>query len=219
MIDFLIPKLHKEGYRFVAIAVILTFLLLLISNFLGLVSFVLTIWVYYFFRDPERFSINDENYLLSPADGVISQIIEVNGPAELSLENKKFTRVSIFMNVFNCHVNRIPTSGKISKIYYKPGKYFNASLDKASNENERNFVEMQNSKGEKLILVQIAGLIARRIVCDVKENDEIKQGNRFGIIRFGSRVDLYFENYEILVKKNQKTISGETIIAKKINDR
>jgi phosphatidylserine decarboxylase len=122
------------------------------------------------------------------------------------------------MNVFNCHVNRVPSSGKISKIYYKPGKYFNASLDKASSENERNFVEIHNSNGDKLILVQIAGLIARRIVCDIKENDEIKQGDRFGIIRFGSRVDLYFENYEILVKKNQKTISGETIIAKKIND-
>ena len=218
MIDFLIPKLHKEGYRFVAIAAILTFVFLLISNFLGLISFAISVWVYYFFRDPERFSINNENYLISPADGVISQIVEVNGPNELNLEDKKFTRVSIFMNVFNCHVNRVPSSGKISKIYYKPGKYFNASLDKASSENERNFVEIHNSNGDKLILVQIAGLIARRIVCDIKENDEIKQGDRFGIIRFGSRVDLYFENYEILVKKNQKTISGETIIAKKIND-
>ena len=173
MIDFLIPKLHKEGYRFVAIAAILTFVFLLISNFLGLISFAISVWVYYFFRDPERFSINNENYLISPADGVISQIVEVNGPNELNLEDKKFTRVSIFMNVFNCHVNRVPSSGKISKIYYKPGKYFNASLDKASSENERNFVEIHNSNGDKLILVQIAGLIARRIVCDRKENDEM----------------------------------------------
>ena len=216
MIDILFPKLHKEGYRFLAIAVVITFILLLISNFLGLIGFVLTVWVYYFFRDPERFPINDENYLLSPADGVVSQIIQTNGPSELGLENKKFTRISIFMNAFNCHVNRVPSSGKITKIFYKPGKYINASFDKASEENERNYVKMTNSNGEELILVQIAGLIARRIVCDVKENDETKQGDKFGIIRFGSRVDLYFENYQILVRQNQKTISGETLLAKKI---
>ncbi len=215
MIDFLFPKLHKEGYRFLAIAAVITFILLLISNFLGLISFILTIWIYYFFRDPERFPINDENYLLSPADGIVSQIIEINGPIEMGLENKKFTRISIFMNVLNCHVNRVPSSGKITKIFYKPGKYINASFDKASEENERNYVKMTNSNGEELILVQIAGLIARRIICDVKENDETKQGDKFGIIRFGSRVDLYFENYQILVRQNQKTVSGETIIAKK----
>ena len=215
MTDLLFPKLHKEGYRFLTLAAVITFILLLISNFLGLIGFVLTVWVYYFFRDPERFPINDENYLLSPADGVVSQIIQTNGPSELGLENKKFTRISIFMNAFNCHVNRVPSSGKITKIFYKPGKYINASLDKASEENERNYVKMTNSNGEELILVQIAGLIARRIVCDVKENDETKQGDKFGIIRFGSRVDLYFENYQTLVRQNQKTISGETIIAKK----
>jgi len=215
MTDFLFPKLHKEGYRFLAIAAVITFILLLISNFLGLVSFVLTAWVYYFFRDPERFPINDENYLLSPADGIISQIIETNGPSEIGLENKKYTRVSIFMNVFNCHVNRVPSSGKITQIYYKPGKYINASLDKASDENERNYIKMINSNGNELIFVQIAGLIARRIVCEIKENDETKQGDRFGMIRFGSRVDLYFENYQLLVQQNQKTIGGETIIARK----
>ena len=216
MTDFLFPKLHIEGYRFLTLAAVITFVLLLISNFLGLIGFVLTVWVYYFFRDPERFPINDENYLLSPADGVVSQIIQTNGPSELGLENKKFTRISIFMNAFNCHVNRVPSSGKITKIFYKPGKYINASFDKASEENERNYVKMTNSNGEELILVQIAGLIARRIVCDVKENDETKQGDKFGIIRFGSRVDLYFENYQTLVRQNQKTISGETLLAKKI---
>ena len=215
MTDFLFPKLHKEGYRFLAIAVIITFILLLISNFLGLVSFILTVWMYYFFRDPERFPINDENYLLSPADGIISQIIEINGPSEIGLENKKYTRVSIFMNVFNCHVNRVPSSGKITQIFYKPGKYINASLDKASDENERNYVKMINSNGNELILVQIAGLIARRIVCEIKESDETKQGDRFGMIRFGSRVDLYFENYQLMVNINQKTVAGETIIARK----
>ena len=215
MIDILFPKLHKEGYRFLAIAAVITFILLLISNFFGTVSFIITIWVYYFFRDPERFPINDENYLVSPADGLISQITEINGPIELGLENKKYTRVSIFMNAFNCHVNRIPSSGKINKIFYKPGKYINASLDKASEENERNYIKMNNSAGDELILVQIAGLIARRIVCEIKENDETKQGDRFGMVRFGSRVDLYFENYQLMVQQNQKTIAGETIIAKK----
>jgi len=215
MIDFLLPKLHKEGYRFLAIAVVITFILLLISNFLGLISFILTVWIYYFFRDPERFSINDESFLLSPADGVVSQITEVKGPEELGLEKKEFTRVSIFMNVFNCHVNRFPSSGKIDKIFYKPGKYLNASLDKSSDENERNYIKFTNSHGDEIVLVQIAGLIARRIVCEAKEDSEAKQGDRFGIIRFGSRVDLYFNNYKILVKKNQKMISGETIVARK----
>ena len=214
MIDILFPKLHKEGYRFLAIAAIVTFILLLISNFFGTISFIVTIWVYYFFRDPERFSINDKNYLLSPADGVISQITEVNGPVELGLEKRKFKRVSIFMNIFDCHVNRIPSDGKIIQIYYKPGQYINASLDKASEKNERNYVKIKSSEGEEIVLVQIAGLIARRIVCDVKENEEIKQGDKFGMIRFGSRVDLYFENYQLMVRQNQKTVAGETIIAK-----
>ena len=217
MIDFLFPKLHKEGYRFLVIAAVITFVLMLISKLLGLLAFIITIWVYYFFRDPERFSINNDNYLVSPADGVISQIIETNGPAELGLDGKKFTRVSIFMNVFNCHVNRSPVSGKVTQIFYKAGKFLNASLDKASKENERNYYKIKaKNKGEDVIVVQIAGLIARRIVCEVKENDEIKQGDKFGIIRFGSRVDLYFENYQLMVNTNQKTIAGETILARKI---
>jgi len=215
MIDVVFPKLHKEGYRFLAIAAFITFILLLISNFFGTISLILTIWVYYFFRDPDRFPVNDDNYLVSPADGVITQIIETNGPKEIGLENKKYTRVSIFMNVFNCHVNRVPSSGKIAEIYYKPGKYFNATLDKASDENERNYVKIKGSNGDELIVVQIAGLIARRIVCEVRKDDEIKQGDKFGIIRFGSRVDLYFENYQLLARLNQKTIGGETLIAKK----
>ena len=216
MLDFLFPKIHREGYRFLAIATVVTIVLLVISNFLGLVSFLITVWIYYFFRDPERFSINDENYLLSPADGIISQIIETNGPKELGLEAKKYTRVSIFMNVFNCHVNRSPSSGEISEILYKPGKYINASFDKASEENERNYVKIKNTNGDELVLVQIAGLIARRIVCEISEKEKIKQGDKFGIIKFGSRVDLYFENYQLLVQQNQKTIAGETLIAKKL---
>tara|TARA_B100001123_G_C15035191_1_gene917060 strand:+ start:71 stop:721 length:651 start_codon:yes stop_codon:yes gene_type:complete len=215
MFKFIVQKLHKEGYRFVAISGVITFILLLISNALGLISFVITVWVYYFFRDPERFPINDDNYLVSPADGKITQIIETNGPQELGLEGKKYTRISVFMDVLCCHVNRIPNSSKVEEIFYKPGKYINATLDKASEDNERNYVKLKNSAGDEIILVQIAGMIARRIVCDVKVGDEMKQGDRFGIIRFGSKVDIYFENYELLVKKNQNTVAGETLLAKK----
>ena len=215
MIDILFPKLHKEGYRFLAIAAVVTFALLLISKFFGIISIIITIWVYYFFRDPERFPINDENYLVSPADGTISQIIETNGPKELNLESKKYTRVSIFMNVFDCHVNRLPSNGIIEQIFYKPGKYLNASLDKSSEENERNYVKINTKNGDELVLVQIAGLIARRIVCEIREKEEKKQGDKFGIIRFGSRVDLYFNDFKILVKKNQTTVAGETLIAQK----
>ena len=213
MIDILFPKLHKEGYRFLAIAAIATFIFLLISNFLGIISLIITVWVYYFFRDPERFPINDENYLLSPADGTISQITEINGPREFGLENKKFTRISIFMNIFDCHVNRVPSSGKVKQIYYKPGKYINASLDKASDENERNYIKITNVNGDELVLVQIAGLIARRIFCEIKENEETKQGDKFGMIRFGSRVDLYFNKRKIMVKVGQNVIAGESLIA------
>ena len=215
MFNFVVQKLHREGHRFVAIAAVITFVFLLINNYLGLLGLVITIWVYYFFRDPDRFPINDENYLLSPADGKITQIIETNGPKELGLDQKKYTRISVFMDVLCCHVNRVPYTGTVDKIFYKPGKYINASLDKASEENERNYIKMVSSNGDELILVQIAGLIARRIVCEIKENEEIKQGNRFGIIRFGSRVDLYFENYQTMVAAKQKTIAGETILAKK----
>ena len=213
MIDILFPKLHKEGYRFLAIAAAITFVLLLISNFLGIVSFIITIWVYYFFRDPERFPIKDEKYLVSPADGKITQIIETNGPKELGLEGKKYTRISVFMDVFNCHVNRVPYTGTVDKIFYKPGKYVNASFDKASEDNERNYLKLKNSNGDEIILVQIAGMIARRIVCDVKESDKVNQGDRFGMIRFGSKVDIYFENYKPLACKGQNAVAGETLLA------
>jgi phosphatidylserine decarboxylase len=176
---------------------------------------VLTVWVYYFFRDPERVPINDDNYLVSPADGLVVQVQETEGPKELGLENKKFTKISIFMNVFDCHVNRIPCDGKVSEILYKSGKFLNASLDKASEDNERNYYKIINSKGEDIIVVQIAGLIARRIVCEISKDQDLKQGNRIGMIRFGSRADVYFANYTPLVKVNQKTIGGETLLAKR----
>ena len=215
MLNKVFPKIHSEGYKFLAIAIIATFFLYLFSTFLGLIGLVLSIWVYYFFRDPERISINDENYLTSPADGEVLMIHEVNGPKELGLEEKKFTKVSIFMNVFDCHVNRAPCDGKISEILYKPGKFLNASLDKASEDNERNYYKITNTHGEEVIVAQIAGLIARRIVCESSKDQQLQQGDRIGMIRFGSRADVYFENYKPLVKVGQKTIAGETLLAKR----
>ena len=215
MLDKIFPKIHNEGYKFIVIFVLVTIILYFISGFLGFIGLVLTIWCYYFFRDPERISIGDENYLTSPADGLILQVLETEGPKELGLENKKFTKVSIFMNVFDCHVNRSPCAGKISEIIYKPGKFFNASLDKASEENERNYYKIKNSHNEDIIVVQIAGLVARRIVTETSIDEELQQGTRIGMIRFGSRADLYFENYQPLVKVNQKAIAGETLIAKR----
>ena len=215
MLDKIFPKIHDEGYKFIVIFVILTIVLYFIHGFFGFLGLVLTIWCYYFFRDPERISIQNDNYLTSPADGIVLQVLETNGPKELGLENKKFKKVSIFMNVFDCHVNRSPCSGKITDIIYKPGKFINASLDKASEDNERNYYKIKNSNDEDIIVVQIAGLIARRIVTQTSVDEELDQGSRIGMIRFGSRADIYFENYEPLVKVNQKTIAGETLLAKK----
>ena len=215
MIDKVFPKIHDEGYKFIVIFGLVTIILYFISNFLGLVGLVLTIWCYYFFRDPERFPINDENYLVSPADGLVLQVQDSDGPKELNMEGKKFTKVSIFMNVFDCHVNRTPCSGKLTEMIYKPGMFLNASLDKASENNERKYYKIKNSAGEDVVVVQIAGLIARRIVSEVSENSELKQGEKIGMIRFGSRADIYFNNYTPLVKINQRTIAGETLIAKK----
>ncbi|MDC1378995.1 phosphatidylserine decarboxylase, partial [Pelagibacteraceae bacterium] len=183
MLEKIFPKIHSEGYKFLAIAIIITIFLYFLSTFLGLIGLVLSIWVYYFFRDPERISINDENYLTSPADGEVLMVHEVDGPKELGLEDKKFTKISIFMNVFDCHVNRTPCEGKISEILYKPGKFLNASLDKASEDNERNYYKITNNQGEEVIVVQIAGLIARRIVCESSKDQQLQQGERIGMIR------------------------------------
>ena len=215
MLDIIFPPLHREGYRMLAIAVIITMLLILINKILGVIGFVLTVWVYYFFRDPERYPINDDAFLVSPADGVVSLIVNVRGPKELNMENKEFQRVSVFMNVFNCHVNRVPFTGKIDEIFYKPGKFIDASLDKASEDNERNLIKYSNNTGKTFAIVQIAGLVARRIVCEVKEGQNLNQGDRIGIIRFGSRVDLYFDNdYKLLAKQGQTVVAGESLLAK-----
>ena len=214
MFEKIFPKIHTEGYKFLAISGVITLVSWLMSNFLGFIFGIITIWVYYFFRDPDRTIILDDNFLVSPADGVISGIKDISGPVELGLENQTFTRVSIFMNVFDCHVNRSPVNGKIEDIFYKPGKFLNASLDKASDENERNYFKIKDKKTqEEIVVVQIAGLIARRIVTQTEKNQEIVQGERIGMIRFGSRVDLYFNKRKIMVKVGQNVIAGESLIA------
>ena len=215
MFEKIFPKVHPEGYKFLIISSIITLVVLSISSFFGFIFILITIWVYYFFRDPERVIIEDQNYLTSPADGRISSISEVKGPVELGLDSKQFTRVSIFMNVFDCHVNRSPSNGEIEEIFYKPGKFLNASLDKASEENERNYFKIKDEANENIVVVQIAGLIARRIVTQVEKTQKIKQGERLGMIRFGSRVDIYFSKRNTMVKVGQNVIAGESLIARK----
>ena len=215
MFSKIFPKIHVEGYKFLVISGIITIIFYIFSDFLALLGLLLTIWVYYFFRDPERITIDDDNYLVSPADGEVIKVEEVDGPKELNLENKRFRKISIFMNVFDCHVNRTPCAGKIEEILYKPGKFLNASFDKASEDNERNYYKIKDNQNNDIILVQIAGLVARRIVCEASKDQELKQGERVGMIRFGSRADIYYENYEPLVKVGQRAISGETLLAKK----
>tara|TARA_Y100001935_G_scaffold189915_1_gene158160 strand:+ start:39 stop:686 length:648 start_codon:yes stop_codon:yes gene_type:complete len=215
MFNKIFPKIHAEGYKFLVIAGIVTIIFYVFSTFLGLIGLVLTIWVYYFFRDPDRIIINDDSYLVSPADGEVIKVEEVDGPKDLGLDNKKFKKISVFMNVFDCHVNRTPCSGKIEEILYKPGKFINASLDKASEDNERIYYKIKDSHGNIVVVVQIAGLVARRIVCESTKDQDLKQGDRIGMIRFGSRADVYYENYEPLVQLGQTSIAGETLLAKK----
>jgi phosphatidylserine decarboxylase len=215
MFSKIFPPIHTEGYKFLVIAVLITIVLMVFSSFFGTIGLLLTVWVYYFFRDPERVIIEDDNYLVSPADGEVIKVEEVDGPKEVGLENKKFKKISIFMNVFDCHVNRTPCAGTVEEILYKPGKFLNASFDKASEDNERNYYKIKDTSGNNVIVVQIAGLIARRIVCETNNGQTLSQGERIGMIRFGSRADVYYENYEPLVKVGQKAISGETLLAKK----
>ena len=215
MINKIFPKIHAEGYKFLVISGIISIILLSINSFLGTIAIIINVWVYYFFRDPDRVIINDENYLVSPADGEVIKVEETDGPKELNLQDKKFNKISIFMNVFDCHVNRTPCAGKVEEILYKPGKFVNASLDKASEDNERNYYKLKDNFDNDIVVVQIAGLIARRIVCETNKDQTLAQGERIGMIRFGSRVDIYYENYSPLVKIGQKSISGETLLAQK----
>jgi phosphatidylserine decarboxylase len=208
--------IHKEGYKFIFIFAIATAILALLSNFLGVVGLVATLWCIFFFRDPERFVPLEDNAIISPADGIVTRVeYGAEAPEELGYGKTKFNKISIFLNVFNVHVNRVPLSGSVTKVVYRPGKFLSANADDASVENERNSVVVKNSNGTEIIFVQVAGLVARRIISDLKEGQEVVAGQRYGIIRFGSRADLYFpENVEIKSLLGQTMVGGETIIAK-----
>lgn len=214
MLETFIKPMHREGIPFVAAFGLVSFLVFWIWPPLGWLGLLLTIWCYYFFRDPKRVTPMREGLVISPADGIVSDIAPAVPPEELGLGPEALTRVSVFMNVFNCHVNRSPIAGKIKSIAYRPGKFLNASLDKASEENERNALAIETDDGRMFAVVQIAGLIARRIVCFSKEGDDLAAGQRFGLIRFGSRVDVYLPpECEPLVVLGQTTIAGETVLA------
>ncbi len=214
MLSTVVKPIHREGYKFIGIFAAVSVLLFLLWQPLGWIGLGLTIWCYYFFRDPERQTPIREGLLVSPADGVISLIEPAVPPAELEMGDAPLTRVSVFMNVFNCHVNRAPIGGRVAKIAYRPGKFLNASLDKASADNERNSMAIELADGRRIAVVQIAGLVARRILCEVAENQALTTGERFGMIRFGSRVDVYLpEGVEPLVALGQTMISAETVIA------
>ena len=209
-----LAPLHREGWVFVAIFLACALMLGLISDTLGWIGIILTGWCVYFFRDPERVTPVRSGLVVSPADGVIQAITLANPPQELDLKGEDWTRISIFLSVFDVHVNRIPCDGKIIKSVYRPGKFINASLDKASEYNERQALAMVDPDGHEIAFVQIAGLIARRILCDVQEGQQVRAGERFGMIRFGSRVDIYLpKNITPLVIEGQRVIGGETVIA------
>lgn len=205
--------IHREGWPFVAVFAVVTNLLAWIWGPLGWIGLILTVWCAYFFRDPVRTVPRGEGLVISPADGLVSMIVDAVPPPELGLSDEPMTRISIFMNVFNCHVNRVPVAGRIERIAYRPGLFLNADLDKASEDNERNALIVDTGRA-RYGVVQIAGLIARRIVSFVSEGDRLEQGERFGLIRFGSRVDVYLpKGVNPLVGVGQTAIAGETVIA------
>ncbi|MFX0541509.1 phosphatidylserine decarboxylase [Roseovarius sp. S4756] len=214
MLSTFIKPMHPEGIKFVSIFGAITVVLFLISSILGWIGVGLTVWCYYFFRDPERVTPDRPGLIVSPADGIVSLIEPAVPPAELGMADAPLTRVSVFMNVFNCHVNRTPIAGEITAVAYRPGKFFNASLDKASADNERNSLCVRMSNGQDLAVVQIAGLVARRIVCFVKPGARLHTGERFGLIRFGSRLDVYLpDGVPPLVSIGQTMVAGETVLA------
>ena len=214
LVKYIFPNINQDGWKFVSIFAVVTALLGLLWAPLGVVGIVLTVWCYYFFRDPDRVTPDIKDVVVSPADGVVQMITRVTGPEELGLNNKTYNRISIFMSVFNVHVNRAPATGEILKTTYVKGKFFNATLDKASKDNERQLLSMKTSSGKTIAFVQIAGLVARRIICLAKEGDKFDAGQRFGWIRFGSRLDVYLPtDVEPLVCVGQTMIAGETILA------
>lgn len=214
MLSTFVKPMHREGRKFVAVFAAVTLVLFLLWAPLGWLGVGLTVWVYYFFRDPPRVTPTRDGLMISPADGVVSLLEPAVPPMELGLGDQPMTRISVFMSVFNCHVNRLPLAGRIERVAYRPGLFLNASLDKASSDNERNGLTVQTDDGLRYGVVQIAGLVARRILCEVKEGQRLATGERFGLIRFGSRLDIYLpEGVEPLVCIGQTMIAGETVLA------
>lgn len=214
MLSTFVKPMHPEGRKFVAIAAAITLVLFALWEPLGWIGTGLTVWIYYFFRDPERVTPDRAGVMVSPADGVVSLLEPATPPVELGLGDAPMTRISVFMSVFNCHVNRIPAAGRITAVAYHEGKFLNASLDKASSDNERNGIAVELSDGRKYGVVQIAGLVARRILCWSVVDEAMERGQRFGLIRFGSRLDIYLpEGAEPLVAIGQTMVAGETVIA------
>ncbi|GAA6177157.1 phosphatidylserine decarboxylase [Sulfitobacter pacificus] len=214
MLKIVAVPMHNEGRKFVAIFAAITAVLFFVWEPLFWLGVGATIWCYYFFRDPVRVVPQQDGLVISPADGVVSLIEDVVPSPDLGLGDTPLTRVSVFMNVFNCHVNRAPVAGKVVNIVYRHGKFLNASLDKASEHNERNSLTIETEEGARIGVVQIAGLVARRIVCFVQEGSQLGAGHRFGLIRFGSRLDIYLpKGVSPLVSVGQTAVAGETILA------
>ncbi|WP_425072300.1 phosphatidylserine decarboxylase [Sagittula sp. S175] len=214
MMSTFVKPMHPEGRKFVAIFAAIAVVLYLVWEPLGWIGLGLTVWCYYFFRDPERSTPEREGIMVSPADGIVSLLEPAVPPAELGLGEAPMVRISVFMSVFNCHVNRLPTAGVVDKVAYRPGKFLNASLDKASEDNERNGLAVTMEDGRRYGVVQIAGLVARRILCWTKDGDRLARGERFGLIRFGSRLDIYLpEGVTPTVRIGQTMVAGETVIA------
>jgi phosphatidylserine decarboxylase len=210
---FLVP-LHPDGWKFVAIFAVVALALFWLWAPLGWAGLVMTLWCAYFFRDPPRISPSGSNWVLSPADGIVSFVGPALPPPEIGLGEGTLTRISVFMNVFNVHVNRSPADGDVACLAYRPGRFFNASLDKASELNERQAMRISTVAGPALGVVQIAGLVARRIRCNAKEGESLRAGQRFGLIRFGSRVDVYLPTGIFpLVALGQTMVAGETVLA------
>ena len=214
MLGTFLKPMHREGVKFVAIFAAVTLVLFLIWAPLGWVGVGLTVWCYYFFRDPKRATPLRDGLIVSPADGVVSLIEPAVPPAELGMGPEPLTRISVFMSVFNCHVNRCPVDARVVKVAYHPGTFVNASLDKASENNERNALRLELADGREIAVVQIAGLVARRIVCWAETGQKLRTGERFGLIRFGSRLDVYLPDGVVpLVSLGQTMIAGESILA------
>ena len=214
LLDNVLVPIAREGWPFIAIFGLVSLILYFVYAPLGWIGLVLTLWCVYFFRNPNRVTPEREGLIISPADGIVQMIAEMSPPEELDMGSEPVVRVSVFMNVFDCHINRIPCDGRIGKLVYVPGQFLNASLDKASEENERQMVRIDLDSGAFVGAVQIAGLVARRIVCYLEEDQIVLAGERFGLIRFGSRVDIYLPHGAVShAVIGQKCVSGETVLA------